>query len=274
MIDTKPMHHATTAKGCAALVSAVLLLLTLGCSKREQPAELKAYRQQLEACSEQLQKDPLVPIVGGGYLDTRRLDFNATTVRFEDGQCGTDGFEASFYWTGEKIVPAGQRFTGLHPTQIPKSWQRLNVAARLANRKFCKENLGKCNAVLPTPPKGWPPELVLKLKHYDLEVRLPKKPETVPNHSLGLVLRGWTREDGAPRFVNCDIKRDVNKMTRNEIADIEFGQQTFACQADFFDFNFKGGVARVSMSTAILPAVTPALRALQEYISNSVQREE
>ena len=274
MTRARPLHGTTAAKTCATLLSAALLVLTQGCSKREEPAELKAYRQQLDACSEQLQKDPLVPIIGGGHLDTRRLDFNATTVRFEDGECGTDGFETSFYWTGEKIVPAGQKFTGLHPTQIPKSWQQLNVAARLANRKFCRENPDKCKAALPAPPKEWPEEFTAHLRHYELDVRLPKEPVNYVTHEIGFLLREWPQEDGTPRFVMCDIKRDVKRMARGEIESLDFGQESFPCQADFFDFNFKGGAARVSMSTATLPAVTPALRALQAHISDSIHRED
>jgi hypothetical protein len=269
--------HRESATRRVFIASMAASLLSSGCSREEEIAAQQrqlAYEKQLEMCREQFDKDPLVPILGGGHLDARRFDFGATPVLSEDGHCGTDGFEASFFWTGEKILPTGKRFTGLPPTLIPQSWQRLNVVARSGNRKFCNSNPEKCRSPIGAPPKDWPSDLIVHLKNYELDIRLPRMPETVQSHSVGFLLRGWPRPDGAPRFVDCDIGRDFNKFTRKEIEALNFGQITYHCQADFWDFNFKGGAARVSMTAAILPTVTPSLQALQKYISDSIIQEE
>lgn len=77
---------------------AVATLILVACSPNQQaPGPEQAYKKQLESCSKELSKSPLVPIIGGGRLDTRMFDFAMPTIRVEDAQCGTDGFETSFY---------------------------------------------------------------------------------------------------------------------------------------------------------------------------------
>lgn len=291
MIGTGPLHSSASAKGCVALLSGALLLLMQGCSKREEPAEQKAYRQQLEACSEQLQKDPLVPIVGGGYLDTRRLDFNATTVRFEDGQCGTDGFETSFYWTGEKIVPAGQKFTGLLPGQeTPKHWRRLNVVAQLGNQRkarACQEHFDPKKCVDPKHknpglPPTWPEERIVRPVAYPgLEIWMPEKPFPKGTRGVSFVMKGWPRKDGiTPRTVYCWSLPDLFPIEAMSLADLESldfsktEKHGYPCDVELWDFDFKGGAARIGTGTEALRDITPALRALQKYISDSVSLEQ
>lgn len=285
MIGTGPLHSSASAKGCVALLSGALLLLMQGCSKREEPAEQKAYRQQLEACSEQLQKDPLVPIVGGGYLDTRRLDFNATTVRFEDGQCGTDGFETSFYWTGEKIVPAGQKFTGLLPGQeTPKHWRRLNVVAQLGNQRkarACQEHFDPKKCVDPKHknpglPPTWPEERIVRpIAYPGLEIWMPVDGYKKDVGGIYFVMKDWPRPDGTPREVNCWHLPgyDPSAMTKKDLEHLDFGNRTLPCQVEGWDFSFVGGAARISTGTEALRDITPALQALQQYISGSISRE-
>lgn len=264
---------SVTARYGIGIVVTAMLLLTIGCSRNEE-AETTGFQEQLNACSEHLRQNPLVPIVGGGHLDTRRFDFNVPTVRLADGQCGTDGFETSFYWTGEKIVPAGQRFTGIELVQIPKHWRLLHAGAKLGNRTFCKANPEKCKEVVPSVPKDWPEEFTAHLTHYELDARLPKMPVDHVTHEIAFILRDWPRKDGTPRFITCDIRRDVKTMTRKEIEELEFGTQTLPCQVDFRDFDFKGGAARIRTGTEALREIPVALKALQQYLSASIVLEE
>lgn len=255
------------------LLGSLVTLSACGPSEEER-ARMAAHKERVNACIEQIRTDPLVPIIGGGYLDTRRFDFNVPTVRVDDGQCGTDGFETSFYWTGEKILPAGPRFTGMKLPDIPKHWRLMHVGAKLGNRKFCKENPEKCVSAMPSVPVEWPEEFTAHLRNYELDVRMPKVPVDFVTQEIGFVLRGWPRKDGTPRFLMCSINRDVKKMSREQIEELEFGERTLPCQADFRDFDFKGGAARIRTGTEALREMPMALQALQTYLSNSVIREE
>lgn len=254
------------------LLGSVLVLTACGPSEKER-ADMAAYQARLSACRTQLGQDPLVPIIGGGHLDTRRFDFNVPDVRVDDGQCGTDGFETSFYWTGEKILPAGSRFTGMELPDIPKHWRLMHVGARLGNRKFCKENPEKCKSTVPSPPVEWPEDATVHLKNYQLDVRMPAALVDHVRH-LAFVLRDWPNREGGPRFLVCDIAQDVIKLSRQEIEDLDFGERTLPCQADFRHFDFKGGAARIRTGTEALREMPMALQALQTYLSNSVIREE
>ena len=274
-------------KGYALFGTAIVLALLQSCSRQEDQAA-KAYEQQLQACQQQLQQNPLVPIIGGGHLDTRRYDFNVPTVRFEDGQCGTDGFETSFYWTGEKIVPTGQKFTGLlSGEEIPKHWRRLNVAARLGNQRKgreCKEHFDPKKCVDPKHknpglPPSWPEDRIVRPKAYPgLEIWIPEKPFPSRTRGVSFVMKGWPRNDGAtPRTVYCWAFPDsypIETMSRTDLENLDFGSQTMPCDVEGWNFDFKGGAARIGMSTAILSTITPALQSLQTYISDSIIREQ
>lgn len=253
----------------------ILTVSTVGCSRNDSAG--KAFEQQLEKCREQFLANPLVPIVGGGYLDTRRFAFNVPTVRYEDGKCGTDGFVTSFYWTGEKILPADKRFTGFDVANHPKHWRALNVAAMLGNQRKaheCREQPDQCKSSLSPLPAIWPEKLTVHLRNYPLDVRLPEIKKDYATHEIRFELRGWPRSDKQPRFITCDINRNTSILSREEIEQLDFGVRTLPCQADFRDFDFKYGAARVSTSTDALHDITPALQALQKYISDSIVTEQ
>src|SRR5262245_1935013 len=133
----------------AAMVGALgVSMLLMGCQRQKEATAHQAYQLQLANCREQFLKNPLVPIVGGGHLDTRRFGFNMPTVRYENGQGGTDGFETSFYWTGEKIYPDAKAFTGKDIRDIPPQWRYFNVTTRMGNRSFCREHPQQCQSSL------------------------------------------------------------------------------------------------------------------------------
>ena len=277
-------------KGAGVLVPVVFAALALlGCTRKEDDqlrAQQAAYQKQLEDCSRQLSKDPRIPIIGGGYLDTSRFAFNKPTVRFEDGQCGTDGFETDFFWTGDRILPQDQRFTGVHPTQVPKHWRLFVVAASLGNqRKFrqCQAtpDLEKCAFLHyknPGLPPTWPEELIVRPKAYpDLQIWIRQEGYAKKTQSLSFVITDLKRRDGvAPRTFFCFALKDYEPslMTKADLEDIDFGERTFPCQFEFPDFFFKGGAARVFTGTEALRDMKPAIQALQQYISDSFIQEE
>ena len=245
-----------------------------------------AYKKQLEVCSRQLRKDLRIPIVGGGYLDTSCFAFNMPSVRFEDGRCGTDRFSSNFFWTGERIFPQDQRFTGLHPTKVPKQWRLFVVAASLGNQRKLREcranlNIEKCAFLhykSPGLPPTWPEELIVRPKAYPgLEIWI--RPEGFPKNvqSLSFVLKGLTRRDGVtPRTIDCYALTDYKPwlMSRADLESIDFANRRSPCQFEFSDFFFKGGAARVFTDTSALYDIKPATQALQQYISDSIIQEE
>jgi hypothetical protein len=259
----------------------VLALLVSGCGKSERDVELQTHDKHVEECRVALAKNPLIPIIGGGRLDTKYFAFNVPTVRFEKGECGTDGFVSDFYWTGTKIVPADPKFTGLALTQVPKEWRLLRVGARLGNMsrslaceaKFDPSHCPDPNDKAPGYPPAWAQELVVRPKRYPgLEIWIDPKPIPRGLQAIHFVLGDWRREDGRPRTVNCDIRREVASMTRADFEEIDFGTNSFPCQVEFSDFSFTGGAARVSTGTDALRDAVPALKALQAYLSQAVDR--
>lgn len=260
----------------ARLLLLALLVCMAACDPgftAKQKAELKEYELKLKACIDSLRGQPRIPILGGGYLRVDRFAFSVPGIRLEDGECGTDGFETHFYWTGEKIVPNDERFTGIKLTEVPKHWRLMRVATRLGNMKFCQQNPEKCkdDPMTPPLPKTWPPELVVRMDNYPLDVWLPKGPEHPDVYSKGFALRDWSKPDGTARFVHCDIGRRVAGVSRQEWQTMEFGERTLPCQVDLSSFDFKRGAGRISTGTESLRDLTRALKALQTYLSEQIE---
>lgn len=244
---------------------------------------LADYQARLQACVDSMENKTRIPIMGGGEIDTSRFAFNVPHMNATDeGECGAVGFEAEFYWTGEKIVPNSPKFTGLHPTQIPPEWRRLGVGASLGNRRLgkqCKANFDpqKCpgpNLKPPGMPPTWPEHLIVRPTAYPgLEIRL----EAVRDpRSIGVTffMTDWPRRDEVtPRSVHCyshTVDFPVHKMTIAELEQLDFGKRTFPCSVEFHSFEFKGGAARISTGTEALRDIVPALKALQQYLSDSI----
>lgn len=278
-------------------------LTLFACGKREPSSEEKAYTQQLERCRVELGKSEKVPIIGGGYLDTSRFGYPGSSVRYEDGQCGTDMLELSFWWTGEKIIPDGPKFITLKRTEIPKNWRLFRVAAKLGNQRRaheCKENidLPQCAAFKGATPSGyrkteWPAELTVKLKNYPgLELWLELPPPNIKNQYDvdRFVMDEWRRPNGTPRSIDCwglSPNDEVTKkqgldpqslalLTKEALENIDFQgrlQHGAACQVEFSDFGFEVGAARVSFSTESLREAPKALKAINQYLFDSIVRE-
>ena len=270
-------------------ILAVVACLNVGaCSKRndnEPTVGADAYESQLAACRQLFLQNPRVPIVGGGYLDARRFAFIVPTVRFEDERCGTDGFETSFYWTGKNIVPASERFTGLPPTQIPPDWKQLNVTARFGNQRKAREcrqepNPQKCVDARhqnPGLPPTWPEERIVGPKAYpSLEIWLPPTGYSKKVAGISFVIKDWPKANGRPREIDCWYLPgyDLSSMTKAEFEILDFGEKTFACRIQFWDFQFKGGAARISTGTDALPNIAASLKQLQQYIDDSIDLED
>lgn len=263
----------------------VVAALLVGCKPASQDTDkrLADYQARLQACVDSMANKTRIPIMGGGEIDTSRFAFNVPHMNVTDeGECGAVGFEAEFYWTGEKIVPNAPKFTGLHPTQIPPEWRRLGVGASLGNRRLgneCKAHFDpqKCpgpNLKPPGMPPTWPEHLTVRPTAYPgLEIRLEPVRDPRPI-GVTFFMTDWPRRDGVtPRSVHCyshEVDFPVHKMTIAELEQLDFGKRTFPCDVEYGSFDFKGGAARVHHSTALLPSAVPALKALQQYLSDSI----
>jgi hypothetical protein len=239
----------------------------------KQQAALKEHELQLRKCVDSLRGQKRIPILGGGYLRIDRFAFLVPEIRLRDGECGTVGFETLFYWTGEKIVPKDERFTGTKPTEVPKHWRVIRVATLLGNMKFCKQNPDQCaeDPKASRPHKDWPPELIIRMDNYPLDVWLPRKPGHPAVHRMEFVLRDWPKADGSPRYIDCDIGRPVASVSRDAWKTMDFGERTLPCLADLSSLNFKRGAARVSTGTENLRDITRVLQTLQAYLSEQVE---
>lgn len=278
-------------------------LTLFACGKREPSSEEKVYTQQLEHCRVELGKSEKVPIIGGGYLDTSRFGYLGSSVRYEDGQCGTDMLELSFWWTGEEVLPDTPKFIRHKRTEIPQNWRLFRVAAKLGNQRKareCKENidLPQCSGFKGATLSGyreveWPEKLTIELKNYPgLELWLKEPPPNIENlyKVSDFVMTEWRRPNGTPRAINCwglspndettrsqglDPK-SLALLTREELEKIDFQgrlQHGAACQVESSDFGFEAGAARVSFSTESLREAPKALKAINQYLFDSIVRE-
>ncbi len=263
-----------------------LMAWLTGCKPASQDTDkrLADYQARLQACVDSMENKTRIPIMGGGEIDTSRFAFNVPHMNITDeGECGAVGFEAEFYWTGEKIVPNAPKFTGLHLMNIPPEWRVLRVGASLGNRRLgnqCKAHFDpqKCpdpNRKPSGPPPTWPENLTVRPKAYPgLEMRLSEKRST----HAGFFIVGWPRRDGVtPRVVSCwshEVDFPVHKMTIAELEQLDFGKRTFPCDVEYGSFDFKGGAARISTGTEALRDIVPALKALQQYLSDSIIKED
>lgn len=283
------MKHTTRLHTLRKVLAMVGVLVLVGCKPASQNIDkrLADYQARLQACVDSMETKTRIPIMGGGEIDTSRFAFNVPHMNITDeGECGAVGFEAEFYWTGEKIVPNAPKFTGLHPTQIPPEWRRLGVGASLGNRRLgnqCKAHFDpqKCpdpNRKPPGMPPTWPENLTVRPKAYPgLAMRLQPVRDPRPT-GVTFFMTDWPRrEGGTPRSVHCyshEVDFPVHKMSIAELEQLDFGKRTFPCDVGYGSFDFKGGGARVHHSTALLPSVVPALKALQQYLSDSIIKED
>ncbi len=276
-VDSRLSTLAASNKSKSA---SFILLMLVGCLTACQPsneakirAALKEHERKLRACIDSLKGQTRIPILGGGFLRVDRFAFSVPGIRLQDGECGTDGFETHFYWTGQEILPNDERFTGIKLTEVPKHWRLMGVATRLGNLRRCQENPEKCKADPSAlrAPKDWPPELVVRMDNYPLDVWLPRKPGHPAVRRMGFVLRDWPKADGSPRYIDCDIGRPVASVNRDEWKSMDFGERTLPCQVDLSSFNFKRGAGRISTGTESLRDITRALQALQTYLSDQIE---
>jgi len=113
-------------------------------------ARLNALRQ---ACRQQWEGKDRVPIIGGGWVDVKKIPYDFINMQEnDDGECGAIGImDGVFYWDGENIIPHHEAFSGnqhgvfggMFTTYIPiypeKSWVIFLIEAAFDNQKNIKE---------------------------------------------------------------------------------------------------------------------------------------
>lgn len=301
-MKTMQMKHKISRSGQEMLQRAWLIviftMLFAGCDfgkeRKEAAAIYKAHAEAVKKCEAKWRDQPRVPIRGSRYvLDATRLPWEPDRGLWsKDEECGAATMMGLFYWTGKEIISERQWLnSGRKLTDRPQDWLLLSVIAVLgrspsdarARARHCEAHPEDCKSQSLGPALEWPPELVVRLKHYeDLEVRitkdyLDKLRPTDGRYYMDFVLRGWPKDDGRPRTMFCDVKRNVFSnvsITREEIENFDFSKQPKGgCQLEFWNFTFKGGSARVNTGTEALHQIVPALRALHQYINQSITEE-
>lgn len=255
------------------------LLIISGCNKNNSSSEeLKTYRKKLAECQVKLSESPLVPLTGGGYIDMRRFGSNHYSPEYENGQCGASLFGATqIFWTGKEILPNNRLFTEMNLREIPSGWKSFNVTIGFRkNNKFCEKNSKNCEKPQKLPSMAdVSPELIVRLKKYDLDMALSRT-EIYKGNKLSITdffIRDFLREDGKPLMISCRIDHDFGAMSREQLENIDFNEpgkwKNGWCEIRW-GFHIKGGGAIVDIGLHDLHGITPALKALQKYISDSV----
>lgn len=255
----------------------------------EQQALMAAHIAAAERCAARWGDKQWVPLrASGWWLDATRLPWRMKDDLWtKDEQCGAATIDGLYYWDGERILaesvgmwPRGTRL--VHPKEIKSDWVQLDLTALLGGDpntlKKCRASPEACKGH-EGAPKEWPPELVVRPKHYpDLEVRLPR--ETDParskggfSNNIGFFIRDWPNNYGRPRVTSCYFKSDGRDLTREDIENIDLRQRGGYCQLEFWNFQFDGGAARVITDTRQLHQIKPALQALLQYFNASITRE-
>lgn len=235
-------------------------------------------REESKKCSEKLAGMELVPILGGGLLDIKKIPgfhFGSTT---KNGECIAELLEGSFWWTGTELRPTYQEL-GKEPSPNRKLF---SVTARLYTRTESTEpiNMGR-------QTKEWPEELIVKLKNYPgLELWLNAPPPSVENKFAisGFIMREWRRRDGTPRVIACDGLGSVHPQVlesgfsreilltfnKSQLENLDFGRFNTYCTVGLHNFDFAGGDARVYLGTGSLRAAPTALKFISAYLSSSI----
>lgn len=285
-----PLKNSALKTNISRIFILIASILTIGgCDPLDEDKELKAYYEKIDQCREELKKSPLIPIIGGGYLDTRYFAFNVPSVRYVDGQCGTDLFTAEFWWTGEKIVANSMEMMGINiPNPIPRNWNPIprhwvlfhHVGVKLENM----EKLKNCN----DPYKSTQECQKQDINYPAMDIPQYKKitPKNYPNLEIWLTDRSyktmssiiftipsWRRPDGYPRFITCSPsgeEYDKSPLTKEDYENIDFKHHKFLCRIEFQSLPLKGGVARANTGTDALKDIVPALKALEAYLNQSI----
>ena len=263
-----------TVRNICILLAPPLLLMGCDFGANERKAAEAIYKSNAEAanqCEAKLRDLKHVPIAGTEgrlFLDAERLPMWAIDRGYKSGDdCGVVqlgwAYEI-FYWNGKEIIPqvvgSKGKYTSLNRPDNTQYWITLGALVRLGRSIECNKQL-QCNEQLPPIDEVG----VIRLKNYPLDAWPMPDPKTQRVNQYRLSLRDWPMENGRPRWLMCS--GDVSGKTAVEI---ERRLESISCELDFSEFHFKAGSARVGFSSKEFKHITPALKAFQQYLNNSI----
>lgn len=265
-------------------LSIIVFALVVAYHTKKDINETKNTWDKIHACYDKWKGSARVPIVGGGFLDGTRIRWNPTFSYVEYNECGAKSYTTGFYWTGESIITEeawlesvkGKGFGHMEP---PKEWIFMNAVYMLGYPKeINKDGTYPSWENLPTNRK--PTGKVAKLPKAGLEVWMGggdiyhvMKDKSRGIHDLAFHFSEWPEDEGPPRFIFCDMNRNVANMHVEEIERLDDVDEKLTCRMERWEFRFRGGSAEVSATVTSLSQLYPALYALYEYFSASVMED-
>lgn len=234
----------------------------------------KANAEAAKQCEAKLKGLKHVPIVGTGgklFLVAERLPSWAINREFRVGdECGASAIATEtemFYWTGKKTIPQSVWLKAGHSLTErpgPQDWFPLGAQIYFGLPKNCNGNPDGCEALKDQP---WNvPDKIIRLKKYPIDA----VPAPNPKHGYSFALREWPMDSGRPRMLRCGVS---GGKSDSEIENLNFEGKPLACGLDFYAFSFKAGTARIAFSSNEFTRITPALRALHQYLNDSIIEE-
>lgn len=272
------------------IMATSIALVTLGyfgCKSIEQKHLLAkgalAGGAEIKMCQESLSKLKVIPVIGGGYLNSGRTQgFN---TYLEEGECGVDSFNAQLTWNGAEMV----LYTGFEPSKPMTEHHAIfnvNVVFSRNRQQKSKNTLG--NSALNSKELIVNEELPLT-NYPGLELRLVDIPPSNQNlQSLGTIFILGADAVKKKQIIICDfssgrisknpesetILQAMSKLDNKGLQRMDFSRTRAPCTVNFGTVisNRSQGV-RVFFGSGDLQVATRALDAIEKYISDSINED-
>lgn len=246
--------------------------------------KIRAYDMEVEQCTRMLKHESLVPIVGGGKLDLKRLWGIGVHITVSNGRCGVDLSENLFWWSGSELIVNDQfgfdpkQVTGWIPYKVTISFSEAHPISNIGSNGAGGQNYDRSKTH------------ILLENYPGLELRLPTLPPSKNNVS-DILNFYFTKQQpvGDPNhFISCRFPEGsiAERSTSREklatlleedvryLEKIEFSNEKLLCEVDGKNFDLgerMGG--RVFFDSASLKQAPKALPAIRKYIIDSVKKD-